>query len=123
MENDLLPGRSYPLGATFRGDGVNFCVFSRNCTAMDLLLFDHHDSPTPARTIRLDPERNRTFYYWHVFVKGVQAGQLYAYRAHGPFIPEKGLLFDGNKVLVDPYAYAVMYGDNYDREGRPAPWR
>lgn len=121
METDILPGRSYPLGATFRGDGVNFCVFSRNCTAVELLLFDHHDAPRPARIIRLDPVRNRTFYYWHVFVKGIQPGQLYGYRVHGPFIPERGLRFDGAKVLIDPYAYVLMYGDNYDRQAAQRP--
>ncbi|MBN2148021.1 MAG: glycogen debranching protein GlgX [Anaerolineales bacterium] len=121
MDNDLLPGRSYPLGATMREGGVNFCVFSRNSTAMELLLFDHYDSPAPARVIRLDPQRNRSFYYWHIFIKGLHAGQLYAYRAHGPFIPEKGLRFDGEKVLIDPYAYAVMYAGNYDRQQAQRP--
>ncbi len=115
MNSDLLPGQSYPLGASVQADGVNFCVFSRNCTAMELLLFDRHDDAAPVRVIRLDPTINRTFYYWHVFVKGIGPGQLYGYRVDGPFAPSDGLRFDRMKVLVDPYALAVMYGDNYHR--------
>ncbi|HMP43414.1 MAG TPA: alpha-amylase family glycosyl hydrolase, partial [Roseiflexaceae bacterium] len=121
MSSDLLPGQSYPLGASVRSGGVNFCIFSRNCTAMELLLFDRHDDPAPARVIRLDPAINRTFYYWHVFVHGIGAGQLYGYRAAGPFVPHEGLRFDQQKVLVDPYAWAVMYGENYRRSAAIEP--
>ncbi len=121
MNADLLPGQSYPLGATVRADGVNFCVFSRNATAVELLLFDQHDAPAPARTIRLDPVRNRTFYYWHIFVRGIRAGQLYGYRVDGPFAPHEGLRFDSSKVLIDPYARAVMYEHNYSRQAACGP--
>jgi isoamylase len=112
---ELLPGKSYPLGATLTGEGVNFCVFSRNCTALELLLFDGLDDLAPSRVILLDPQVNRTFYYWHILIKGLAAGQLYGFRAQGPFLPEKGLRFDGAKLLVDPYARAVAYGERYDR--------
>jgi glycogen operon protein len=118
---DLLPGKSYPLGATLSEDGVNFCVFSRNCTRLELLLFDRMDDPAPNRMILLDPRINRTFYYWHIFVKGVGSGQLYGYRVHGPFAPEKGLRFDGTKLLLDPYARAVGYGALYDRAAATRP--
>jgi glycogen operon protein len=112
----LLPGRSFPLGATVYPDGVNFCVFSKNCDALELLFFDYADDSKPAHTIRLDPDRNKTFYYWHIFVEGITPGQLYGYRVHGPFAPEKGHRFDGSKVLLDPYARAVVMGANYSRE-------
>jgi glycogen operon protein len=121
MSAALLPGRSYPLGATVQAGGVNFCVFSRNSTALELLLFDRDDDPAPARVVRLDPARNRTFYYWHVFVPGVLPGQLYGYRADGPFDPASGLRFDRAKVLIDPYARAVAYGRSYDREAARRP--
>ena len=121
MEADIYAGRSYPLGATVYGNGVNFSVFSRHCTVMELLLFDDPADRQPSRTILLDPQQNRTFYYWHVFVRGLQAGQLYAFRAHGPYSPERGLRFDGDKVLVDPYARAVAYGDNYSRAAAQHP--
>jgi isoamylase len=114
--NRLHPGRSYPVGATFFDGGVNFCAFSHNCTAMELLLFNHHDDSEPARVIPLDPEINRTFYYWHIFVDGLKTGQLYGYRVKGPYDPPTGLRYDGEKVLIDPYARAVMYGENYSRQ-------
>ncbi len=114
-QTDILSGRSFPLGATVSGEGVNFCVFSKNSQALDLLLFDYADASKPARVISLDPQRNRTFYYWHVFVRGLGAGQLYAYRAYGASDPTRGLRFDGEKVLLDPYARAVVVGPHYSR--------
>ena len=101
MNPDVLPGQSFPLGATVYPSGVNFCVFSKNCEALELLLFDNADDPRPAQIIPLGPERNKTFYYWHVFVPSIGAGQLYGYRAYGPFAPEQGHRFDGTKVLLD----------------------
>ncbi len=121
MPSDTLPGRSYPIGATVHPDGVNFCVFSKNCTALELLLFDDIDAPRPARIIQLDPLRNKTFYYWHVFVSGLRAGQLYGYRAYGPFQPHEGFRFDPGKVLLDPYGRGVMLGDKYDRQAAMRP--
>ncbi len=106
----ILPGKSYPLGATVTPDGVNFCIFSLNSVRIDLLLYDTLESSQPAFVFQLDSEINRTFYYWHVFVPGVKAGQLYGYRAYGPFTPHTGLRYDASKVLVDPYALAVAYG-------------
>ncbi|TFG71605.1 MAG: glycogen debranching protein GlgX, partial [Anaerolineales bacterium] len=64
---------------------------------------------------------NRTFYYWHVLVPGLQAGQLYGYRVHGPFKPEEGLRYDGEKLLVDPYTRGVAVGQNYDRQAAQRP--
>ena len=83
-----LEGKSFPLGATRRADGVNFSVYSKNATAVELLLFDSADGAHPARTISLDPAKNRTYLYWHVFVPGLQAGQIYGYRVTGPYDPE-----------------------------------
>ncbi|HUL02272.1 MAG TPA: hypothetical protein VLV16_03450, partial [Gemmatimonadales bacterium] len=95
-------GRSSPLGATIFPDGVNFSVFSRNATGVELVLFDREDDPRPALVIPLDPVVNRTYHYWHVFVPGVPPGQLYGYRVHGPFDPPSGMRFDPAKVLLDP---------------------
>jgi isoamylase len=111
-----LPGISHPIGATVEPDGVNFCIFSKNATAIELLLFDQPNDPEPIITIPLDPYKNRTFYYWHIFVKGIGEGQVYAYRAHGPFEPEKGHRFDSSKVLLDPYAKAIVGYTIYNRE-------
>jgi glycogen operon protein len=119
MNLDVLPGQSFPLGATVYPDGVNFCIFSKNAEVLELLLFDAPDRK-PARVIQLDPQQHKTFYYWHIFVPGIKGGQIYAYRAYGPFAPERGYRFDGTKVLLDPYARAVV-DRNYSREAAIAP--
>ncbi len=108
-------GRPFPLGATLSAGGVNFSVFSKNATGIELLLFAGPEDPEPARIIQLDPRQNRTYHYWHVFVPGVTAGQIYAYRAKGPFEPRKGLRFDPEKVLMDPYGRAVVKPKTYTR--------
>jgi glycogen operon protein len=113
---EVLPGKSYPLGATVYEEGVDFCVFSKNCEEVELLLFDKEDHSIPQRIINLDPKTNRTFYYWHAFIPGLKQGQLYGYRVYGTFAPQKqGYRFNGRKVLVDPYAKAVVM-DTYDRQ-------
>ncbi|NLV73484.1 MAG: glycogen debranching protein GlgX [Chloroflexi bacterium] len=108
------PGRPYPLGAAVDADGVNFSIFSANATSVELLLFDSDDSP-PSHTFVLDPLVNKTYYYWHIFIPGIGIGQRYAYRVDGPYRPEEGMRFDRSKVLLDPYARGVSYGDNWSR--------
>src|SRR5207245_8108252 len=100
-------GDSSPLGATPSPDGVNFSVFSRHATGVELLLFDGVDDTKAASVVRLDPAANRTYYYWHVFVPNVRPGQLYGYRVDGPFDPSSGMRFDPAKVLLDPYGRGV----------------
>jgi glycogen operon protein len=94
---------------------VNFSIFSRKATAVELLFFDQVDDAKPARSITIDPATNRTYHYWHVFVPGVGAGQIYAYRIQGPFDPANGLRFDPTKILLDPYGRGVIVPKNYDR--------
>ena len=113
---DPTPGRSSPLGATPARNGVNFSVYSRDGTGVELLLFDRDDDARPARVISLDPFINRTYHYWHVFVPGLQAGQIYGYRVHGPFDPSAGMRFDDSKVLLDPYGRVVVVPRNYSRD-------
>lgn len=112
---------SYPLGATVYPNGVNFCVFSKNCEAIELLLFDTADDTHPARVLRFDPDKNRTFYYWHMFVPGLKPGQIYAYRTYGPHDPAVGFRFDGWKILLDPYALATVMPSRYDRKAAMRP--
>lgn len=102
-------------------EGTNFCVFSKRSTRIDLLFFDGADDAHPTRVITLTPEKQRTFYYWHVFVRGVGAGQHYGYRAYGDYVPEQGLRFDDKKVLLDPYAQGIAIGENYDRNAAIRP--
>jgi glycogen operon protein len=94
---------------------VNFTVYSRGSTGLDLLLFDAPNDARPSRAIALDPKLNRTYHYWHTFVPGLKAGQIYAYRAYGPHKPEQGLRFDPDKCLLDPYGRAVVFPAGYDR--------
>jgi isoamylase len=108
-------GASAPLGASVQPGGVNFSVFSKHATRVELLLFDREDAAQPSRTIALDPARHRTYHYWHVFVPELEAGQLYGYRVHGPFEPQRGLRFDPQKLLLDPYALEVVVPEAYTR--------
>jgi glycogen operon protein len=117
----VLPGRPFPLGACVADGGVNFCVFSRKAEAVELLLFDDARADAPSRAIRLEGPTHRTYHYWHAFVPGLRAGQLYAYRAFGPWEPARGLRFDPAKVLLDPYARAVVVPDAYDRSAASGP--
>lgn len=106
-------GKSYPIGATPYPDGVNFCLYTKHASMVELLLFEAGQKK-PKYIIPFDPEENHTSYYWHIFVPDIQPGQLYAYRVKGKYNPVNGLRFDGAKVLVDPYA-KVVWDDDYDR--------
>ena len=109
-------GTSFPLGASVSPEGVNFSVFSKHATEIDLLLFDSVDEAQPTSVIRLDPVTNHTSHYWHVFVPNLRTGQIYGFRVKGPFEPERGLRFDSQKVLLDPYGRAVVVPKAYSRE-------
>ena len=109
-------GRSSPLGATVLPGGVNFSVYSRNASGVEVLLFNREDDMQPERMITIDPATNRTYHYWHVFVPDVRPGQLYGYRVDGPFDPASGMRFDASKVLLDPYGRGVVVPRNYSRD-------
>ena len=109
------PGSPHPLGASVHDGGANFSLYSKDATAVDLLLFDHADDSSPSRVIPFDPTLHRTYHYWHIAVPGIQAGQLYAYRVHGPHDPVRGLRFDSRHILLDPYSRAIATPPGYDR--------
>jgi glycogen operon protein len=117
----LETGKSFPLGPTLVAGGANFSVFSKHASAVQLLLFDGADDERPAKVIDLDPGTQRTYHYWHTFVPDMRAGQLYGYRARGPYAPEKGLRFDADKVLLDPYGRCVARPSRVSRAGASAP--
>ncbi|MGA0558202.1 glycogen debranching protein GlgX [Larkinella sp. VNQ87] len=98
------PGKPYPLGATWDGDGVNFALFSERATGVTLCLFDADD---PAKETQRIPITERTEHVWHIYLDSIRPGQLYGYRVDGPFEPSQGLLFNPNKLLLDPYAKAI----------------
>jgi len=102
-----VQGRSFPLGASLTTKGANFSVYAKHATAVQLVLFDHVEAQEPFRVIELDPRQNRTYHYWHVFVPDVIAGQIYGYRVAGPFDPARGLRFDPQKLLLDPYGRCI----------------
>src|SRR2546425_920731 len=121
MSTAIGPGTSFPLGATVRPHGVNFSVFSKSSTGVDLLLFNEVNDAQPARVLALDPGKHRTAYYWHAYVPGLQPGQMYSYRVRGAFDPHRGLRFDPDKVLLDPYGKAVAVPRHYSRQAARQP--
>lgn len=116
MRPPLTSGSPSPIGASIRDDGVNFCLFSRAATGVELLLFDHVDDAKPARVIPFDPVVNRTYHYWHAFVPDLRQGQIYAYRVQGPNDPDRGFRFDGQKVLLDPYGRGIVVPREFSRD-------
>ncbi|MDA1230337.1 MAG: alpha-amylase family glycosyl hydrolase, partial [Planctomycetota bacterium] len=100
----VWPGRPYPLGATWEGNGVNFALFSAHATRVELCLFDSAASQEECYCV---PLREQTDLVWHCFLPDIRPGQLYGYRVHGPYEPKHGHRFNANKVLLDPYAKAI----------------
>ena len=99
----VWPGRPYPLGATWDGAGVNFALFSEQATRIELCLFDGADAPRETR-IELTERTDQVF---HAYLPDLLPGQLYGYRADGPYEPARGLRFNPNKLLLDPYTRAI----------------
>jgi isoamylase len=98
---EICPGKSYPLGATFDGKGTNFSLFSEVAERVELCLFDEKGSSTPIDLPEVDG------FCWHGYLPNVSPGQLYGYRVHGPWAPDKGQRCNSAKLLLDPYAKAV----------------
>ncbi len=94
------PGRPWPMGASFDGEGVNFAVFSAHAEMIELCLF----SPDGRKELARLPFRERDGDIWHMHVGGLTPGTVYGFRAHGPYAPEQGHRFNPNKLLLDPYA-------------------
>ncbi len=101
MDFTPAPGEAFPLGATFDGLGTNFSLYSQVAEAVELCLFDDRGRETRFALQEVDA------YCWHAYLEGVEPGQRYGYRVHGPFKPESGLRCNPNKLLLDPYAKAV----------------
>jgi isoamylase len=117
-------GTSAPLGATLTSEGVNFSLYARDATAVELCLFDGADDPEPAVVHRLEEARHRTAHYWHIHLPGLREGQIYGYRVHGPQDPLRGLRFDPSRLLLDPYGLALaMPAGSDDPAGSAGPWK
>ncbi len=107
----VWPGRSYPLGATWDGAGVNFALFSEHATQVELCLFDSHEDAKEATRVDMRWRDDQVF---HCYLPDGLPGQLYGYRVHGPYEPAKGHRFNPNKIVLDPYAKAVGRGLKWD---------
>lgn len=111
MQNyKVQSGMPFGFGATVMQNGVNFSVYSRDATAVSLVLFESDNAKEPAAVIPLDCKKNKTGDVWHIFAEGLKEGALYLYKVDGPYIPPQGLRFNKNKYLFDPYAKAFSAG-------------
>lgn len=104
MDYKIYPGKPYPLGAIWDGNGVNFALYADNATAVELCLFASTEDEKEFEKIKLV---ERTHHVWHAYLDGAKPGLLYGYRVHGPFEPQNGHRYNPNKLLIDPYAKAV----------------
>jgi isoamylase len=100
-------GAAHPMGATVYPNGVNFSLFSQTATGVTLLLFDGPSAIEPVQVVQLDPFFNKTFHFWHVFVRDCGAGTFYAFRVDGPNDPAAGHRFNPNKVVIGPWAKGI----------------
>ncbi len=107
----VWPGKPYPLGATWDGMGVSFAIFSEHAEKVELCLFDSIEAERESRVLTL-PES--THHVWHGYLPDARPGQLYGYRVYGPYEPKRGFRFNPNKLLVDPYAKAVLRPTRWD---------
>jgi isoamylase len=98
---EMWPGRPFPLGATWDGEGTNFSLFSENAERVELCMYDEEDNE---RRVELT---ERTALTWHAYLPGVGPGQRYGYRVHGPYEPAHGHRFNPAKLLLDPYAKSI----------------
>jgi isoamylase len=104
MEETLYPGKPYPLGATWDGEGVNFALYAEHATKVELCLFDAASGEGESASYTL---YEKSYQIWHCYVPGLAPGQLYGYRVHGPYEPAEGKRFNPHKLLIDPYAKAL----------------
>lgn len=104
MNENILPGKPFPLGPTWDGKGVNFTLYSENAEGVELCLFDSENHGHETARIKITERSN---FIWHIYVKDLKPGQLYGFRVHGPYEPENGHRFNSNKLLLDPYAKAI----------------
>jgi glycogen operon protein len=100
-QQEIWPGKAYPLGATYDGSGTNFAVFSEAAESVDLCLFDAEGAETRLTLPEVDG------FVWHGFIPNLEPGQRYGYRVHGADDPRAGQRCNPNKLLLDPYAKAI----------------
>ncbi|WP_370150377.1 glycogen debranching protein GlgX [Streptacidiphilus sp. EB129] len=104
----VWPGQPYPLGATYDGAGTNFAVFSEVAERVELCLLGEDGSETSVELRETDA------FVRHAYLPGVQPGQRYGFRVHGPYAPARGNRCNGAKLLLDPYAKAMSGTIDWD---------
>ena len=100
----VWPGRPYPLGATWDGEGVNFALFSEHAEKVELCLFDS----AAGRAVQRITLAEQTDQVWHCYLPEARPGLLYGYRVSGPYEPGRGHRFNPGKLLLDPYAKDIV---------------
>src|SRR6195952_5219095 len=105
----VWPGSAYPLGANYDGSGTNFALFTEVAEKVELCLFDANGHETRVQLPEMDG------LIWHGFLPGVEPGQRYGYRVHGPYDPANGQRCNPNKLLLDPYAKAINGSFEWDQ--------
>jgi isoamylase len=108
-ERAVWPGRPFPLGSEWNGEGTNFSIFSEHAERVELCLFDEDDNEERVELCE------RTAFHWHAYLPGVGPGQRYGYRVHGPYAPAEGHRFNPHKLLIDPYAKSIEGKIRWDR--------
>jgi glycogen operon protein len=106
---NVWPGRPFPLGPTWDGEGTNFALFTENAERVELCLFDENGYETRVEL------RDYTSHNWHCYLPGIGPGQRYGYRVHGPYDPASGHRFNPSKLLIDPYAKSIEGPILWDR--------
>ncbi len=109
----VWPGNPYPLGATYDGAGTNFSLFSEVAERIELCLFDELGCETRADLPEI------TGHCWHGYFPGIEPGQRYGFRVHGPWAPERGHRCNPAKLLLDPYAKGIDGDVRWDEAAFP----
>jgi isoamylase len=117
--SEVWPGRPFPLGSTYDGRGTNFSLFSENAEGVELCLFSDDPGDPTERPIALTERRAHN---WHCYVPGVEPGQRYGFRVHGPYTPDSGHRFNPAKLLIDPYAKAIEGTVDWSADADPLPY-
>ncbi len=119
---DVRPGFYEINGATAIPCGVNFTVFSHGATSCELLLF-HRQQEEPYAVLPF-PESYRIGKVYSMIVFDLDIEEFeYAYRMDGPYDPQRGLLFDKNRYLLDIYARSVTGQSVWGRENVSSRYR
>ena len=84
----VRPGRPYPLGATWDGEGVNFALFSENATGVELCLFDRADQEKESHRIRIEERTNQI---WHIYLPEARPSNCMGIGCMVPTIPAQGI--------------------------------